>query len=321
MRPPFLICCLAALMLPLAADEAEKLDRHPREAALETLLSERDSAEALAKAIESARQYGISDQAILEARFLFHVDRGEDEAIAAMLPEFMERRDRFRIEESEIFAVREDWLAVVEYVRALAALQAGDQEAFKKHITEAFWLSPRQGAAFAPHIEKLRLGEAMRDVNLDFASIRLVPIPGGDPAPLSAALAGRKAILLHFWSPWSPESAATIEDFQTTTRALAKHGILTATILPGPSPDAVQEAREILQTLKPQPEGLWLEDRTESPLAAELRVQDIPLMVLVSADGKVLFHGHPAEAGLWKALSALDPEIERPAQPAGDDAR
>ena len=64
--------------------------------------------------------------------------------------------------------MKEDWLAVIEYVQAIAALKKGDKAAFKTHITEAFWLSPRQASAFAPHIDRMRLEEAMRAVKIDF---------------------------------------------------------------------------------------------------------------------------------------------------------
>ena len=124
---------------PPAAVQAATAD--PREAALARLFSERESAATLQAAIEQARKQGISEQVILEARFLFLVDRHDDEGLVALLPEFAKRRETFTPELSKIFAFKEDWLAVNEYLEALAALKKADKDAFKKHITEAFWLS------------------------------------------------------------------------------------------------------------------------------------------------------------------------------------
>ena len=157
---------MTALMAAPAAPPVEKsaAPATPREAALEKLLAERESPAALEGAIANARKQGVSEQAIPEARFLYHVDRREDDALAAMLPALLKQRDTFRPEDSAIFGVKEDWLAVIEYVQAIAALGKGDKPAFKQHITEAFWLSPRQGAAYAPHIERLRLEESRRAV-------------------------------------------------------------------------------------------------------------------------------------------------------------
>ena len=51
---------------------------------------------ALEAVIAAAKQAGIKEQAILEARFLYHVDRREDDAIAAMLPEFLKQQELFK---------------------------------------------------------------------------------------------------------------------------------------------------------------------------------------------------------------------------------
>jgi hypothetical protein len=120
---------LASFALTLSHAVAEKSDEappandnpasSPSEIALDHLLSERGSPQALEKAIAEARKNQISEQAILEARFLYHVDQREDAAIAAMLPEFIKQRDLFKLEDSEIFSTKEDWLAVIEYVQAI----------------------------------------------------------------------------------------------------------------------------------------------------------------------------------------------------------
>jgi len=307
------ICRLAfTIWLAAACAMSEETPQSPREAALEQLLIERESPEAFTAAIKAARNAGVGEQGILEARFLFHVDRGEDDQIAALTPEFLKRRDVFKIEESEIFATTEDWLAVTEYVQALAALQRNDNDAFKKHITEAFWLSPRQGAAFAPHIDRQRLAEAMKNVRIDFAT-RLVSLHQGEAVPISKLNAEAPATLLHFWSPWSRECEATMPDFIATAIELTKHGIAVISILPEQSAEIRADALEIIKPLGAQPPGAWLLDHPKEPLGKSLRIQNLPTMVLLGIEGNVLFNGHPTDATLWKTLSEIAPDMARPA--------
>lgn len=286
----------------------------PKKAALERMLSERGTQEELDAAIAKAREAGASDQAVLEARFLYHVDRQEDDKLAAMQPEFLARKDSFKLEESEIFAVREDWLAVVEYVQAIAALRKNDREGFKKHITEAFWLSPRQGSAFAPHIDRLRMDEAMREVKVDPAT-KLASLFAGQPVELSALTKDKKAILFHFWSPWSRECEASMPDFKVTALELEKQGIAVASILADASPDSMRDAKDIAGGLGTPPPGAWLVDKEKNSLQRLLRIQGVPSMVLVSPEGRVLFNGHPSEERLWKELAKLAPDIKRPPLP------
>lgn len=313
------LLALAAAAVAAPADSPkpeEPAGGSAREIALDNLLSERDSDKELESVIAAARRASISDQAILEARFLYHVDRREDDAVAAMLPEFLKQRDEFKLGDSAIFSVKEDWLAVVEYVQAIASLKKGDKDAFKSHITEAFWLSPRQASAFAPHIDRLRLEDAMRAVRIDFES-KLAALGGDDEVVLKDLMIGKKAMVLHFWSPASRESEASMPDYVITAKALGDKGVAMVSILPGEPAKILTDARVLLQTIGEKPPGAWLVDRKENPLARDLRVQSLPAFILVSNEGRVLFNGDPTDDGLWDALTKLDPKIIRPPSPGG----
>ncbi len=315
---------VAALLLIVCGtaslDAAEKKPRPaapraatptPREAALEHLLAERKSPEALQAAIDEARKQGVSEQVILEARFLYLVDRHDDAAIGALLPEFIKRRANFNIDESKTFACKEDWLAVNEYVEAIAALNQGDKPAFKQHITEAFWLSPRQAAAFAPHIERVHLDEAMRSIKIDFAA-QFITINSDQPKTLKNLLGNNQALLLHFWSPWSEECEASMPGFGVTAKVLLANNIAVASFLPPASPKLLSDARSSLKVLGEKPPGAWLADHASHPVSRELRVLDLPTMVLVANDGRVLFNGSPSDDALWLALLKVNPAIHRP---------
>lgn len=303
--------CLAQDPRPPGEEEDPYASLPPKQAALERMLSERGTPAAFEAAVEKARALEVQDQAILEARFLYHVDRREDDKLAAMLPDFLKRKDEFKIADSEIFAVREDWLAVVEYVQAIAALQKDDRDGFKKHITEAFWLSPKQGSAFAPHIDRLRLDEAMRNVTID-SSLELDSLFSGEKVPLGSLMKGRKATLLHFWSPWSRECEASMPDFKATALELEKNDVGVTSLFTSATPETISDAQDIAKSLGSPPPGTWLIDREKNSLHRLLRIQNVPTMVLVGADGKIIFNGHPSNSELWKELSKLAPKVKRP---------
>lgn len=313
-----LLAATAAVAQEPKAPDAEEgaTSPAPKKAALENVMSERGSEADFNAAVAKAKDLGIADQALLEARFLYHVDRQEDEKLVAMLPEIQKRKDSFKLEDSEIFAVREDWLAVVEYVEALAALQKNDKDGFKKHITEAFWLSPRQGTAFAAHIDRLRMDEAMREVKIDPA-MKLRSLLAGEESDLATLVKDKKALILHFWAPWNQESEASMPDFKVTALELQKNGIAVASLLSDSSPEAIHDAKETVSELGTPPPGAWLVDREKDSLHRTLRIQNLPSMVLLSPEGRVIFNGHPSEDRLWEELVKFSPDIKRP--PVGDE--
>ncbi len=282
-----------------------------KEEALDLLLSERESSRKFQSAIDGARKSGVTEQAILEARFLYHVDHREDDAIAALLPEFIKQRENFKIEDSAIFNVKEDWLAVNEYVQAISALKGGDKQSFKAHITEAFWLSPRQAAAFAPQIERIRLEDAMREVKVDFTN-KFLNVLGSEAITLESLKENKKAILFHFWSPASQECEASLPDYMMTAKELIAKGFAVVSISPEAPPKILTDSRALLTPLGPELQGHWLIDSKENSLARQLRVQTLPTFVLVSNQGQILYNGDPTDDGFWDALKNVNPEISRP---------
>lgn len=323
MRLFFIILLLAFMPGVTAAEHpgpqsvAAEVAAAARQEALEKILSERDSPEAFARALAAARDAGVGAQAMLEARFLYQVDRGDDDSLAAMLPDLLRQREVFRLEDSAIFSVEEEWLAVVEYVRAVAALRKGDGKAFKEHITEAFWLNPGQAAAFAPHIEGLRMREAMASIRVDF-SLRPAPLDGGEAVELAALMKGKKAMLLHFWSPWSRECADAMPDFITSAGKLTASGVAVVSLVPEGMPGLLEEAAIMARSHRDKASGAWLVDPKGGPLARQLRVRKFPTMVIVSTDGKILFNGDAAEDAFWQTLRDIDPRIVRPASGGGE---
>lgn len=317
LRPLLTGFALCTALLCAEPESPAEAPLSPKQDAVEQMLAERDSPEAMEKAVTAARKLGVSEQAILEARFLYHVDRAEDAELAALLPQFVALKGKFKISESEIFGSEDDWLAVTEYVQALDSLQKGDKDGFKRHITEAFWLSPKQGAAFAPHIDRIRLMDAMKDVKVDFGKT-YSDIMTGKQISLGEMIGGRKGILLHFWSPMSTECEATLGDFLITAEHLTGKDLAVASILPETTAKVAADAKAMLEATGKKISGAWIVDSEKDSVSVMLRVQSVPVVVLVSAEGRVLFNGHPTDDEFWNALAKINPEIDRPEMREGD---
>ena len=109
LRPVASLFCLAALAAAEpwdpAAAAAEMVAAGKRDT-LDRLLTERGTEREFQQAMRHAREAGVDEQAILEARFLYRVDKGDDAALVGMLPEFTERQATFKLEDSAIFTAK-----------------------------------------------------------------------------------------------------------------------------------------------------------------------------------------------------------------------
>jgi len=281
-----------------------------KESALEKIFASMGAAEFPA-ALEEAKKAGIHEQVILEASFLHYVDLRDDTALAALAPDFVKRRDTFDPDNSEVFSIKEDWLAVVHYTQSLAALQKGDQAGFKKHITEAFWLSPRQAQAFAPHINRLRQDQAMAAITLD-PNRSIQPQDGGPRTTLGQLMNEKKATVLHFWSPMSQEVQLNLPDFIRTTQSCNDQNIAVISVLVGQYPTIKEDAEVIRKEDAGEAKCTWISDSNKGSLSNSLRIADIPTMVIVSPEGKILFNGHPSDKKFWIEIKKIAPEFKRP---------
>lgn len=156
----------------------------------------------------------------------------------------------------------------------------------------------------------------MRDVKVDFSG-RVTSVFDEAEFPLADLLAGKKAMLLHFWSPWSRECEAAMPEFAALTALLAKHEIAVASLMPGDVPALLGDAKAMVRPLEGA--GAWLADPKGGTFSRLLRVQNLPTMVLLSLDGAVLFNGDPSDKALWTALHKLDDRITRPERPSPDE--
>lgn len=262
-------------------------------------------------ALDAAKKIGLHPQVLLEVEFLHNVDQRNDKAIAAMAPKFIAMSAKFNADNSEVFSLKEDWVAVAHYTQALAALEKNDKNGFKKHITEAFWLSPKQAQAFAPHIDQLRLDETMARVTLD-PNRALKEQESRKEIKLGEILANRKAVVFHFWSPMSQEVQINMPDFILTSQACDDQNIGVASILVGKYPGIIQDAETLRKEDAAKATCDWLTDSEKDSLSNTLRISEIPTMVIVSPNGKILFNGNPSNSSFWDALKKVSPAFKRP---------
>ena len=283
----------------------------PEEEKLIQALFECENEDALQKAITSARKAGISQQAILEARFLFLVDQEDFAAVAALGPVLKKQKASFRIDDSVIFSVEEEFFSIVEYCYALGALEKGDLTGFKHHITEAFWLSPRQATAFAPHIDRLRRDQTLADLKIDF-NRNFTKQEDSRKVPLKVLAEESEHLIIHFWSPWSNESEAHLPDFLAMVEELNTHKIPVVSVLIEPGNEALSEAKKFRAALPAKKIGEWIVDNPQASLARKLRVLELPTISVLKVNGSVLFSGHPSEKQLWSTLQKINPKLNRP---------
>lgn len=281
-----------------------------QETIIQNLLTSRTAA-SFADAYLEAQQFGITSQALLEARFLYLVDQQDYSSLAALATELVAATKDFDPKHSNIFSLKEDWLAIVHYTQALDALEKKQPDLFKKHITEAFWLSPRQASAFAPHIDQFRLDLAMLQLTLPLDLALPTLHKKSELTPIFDKQT--QATLLYFWSPWSREFHEEIADFKALSALAKSNQIHCIAVLVEKSSEVEIDAKKLIAEEQLLKTANWCTDTDDLHLSRELRIQTAPIAVLISREGKILSNSHPSSDQLWSALKRINPQLTKPA--------
>lgn len=274
---------------------------------LQNLFNPENSVEKMGQLLEAAAKAGMSEQVLLEAQLVWGLRRGDIGMLTTLLPELEALARRFDPRQSAGIPSVEELQGLIHYVKAMVARQQGDEAAFKKHITEAFWQNPTSAQMFAQAVESMRREKKMETMKLDLEVV--LTSSEGEATTLKDQLAGNKALLLDFWASWCGPCMALMPELRKKGEQLGKHGVVVVAM----NTDS-QNAEAVADKVRREKDMTipWLVEPEDRPYSTVLEIKSIPAMVLVTPDGKVLFFGHPQSPDLWQALKKIDPSIEGP---------
>ena len=312
------VCCLPfVLTSPSAVAYEEDADTAMpllcpsglKEASVKVIMGYNGDPEKFSRLITAARKLNVSEQTLREARFFYSLENQDETGLAALADEFRTVRDHFNERDSELYSRKEDWLAVVAFVRAIKKRLAGDDAGFERGMKQAFWLSPRQASAFAPFVHKHQIRLALRRQKIkDDLSLTSV---GGQKVSFEKWKKNHKGVIFHFVSLWNKQCAEVMPDFIETRKELCQQGFKVISVIVQPGESAQKELPEFLRRTRMPQEDLYY-DLQEHSLAGRLCVEKLPAMALVNSRGKILFCGMPSEPEFWDKLRELDPDMKRP---------
>ncbi len=157
------------------------------------------------------------------------------------------------------------------------------------------FIRPRMEASQARERErdKARMADLRLPMDMEIAT------SGGEKTTLGKLVKGKNGVLLDFWASWCGPCMALMPTLQKKAKRYGSRGIVVAGMNTenAAKAEGVRKQRGINFT--------WLVEPRGRPLSQMLKINSIPRMVLLNAEGSVLFNGHPMDDELTAALAKL----------------
>lgn len=272
--------------------------------AMEMLTNAR-STEQIEAVAAKARQAGVTNQRIAEAKLLFGIKTQDAAYLKTLLPELDVIAQKFE-QQASLAGIRtvEQWRGLMSYAEAVVSMEQRNQDQFREHITEAMWNFPQQAELFGQAIERFQLQQKMDMWVIDFSTPLIEA--GASETTLGALIGSKKALLLFFWSSNVEASVQTLDAAEKLYHHLRGSNIEVATVNVGTTEaeSTTEKVRDGKKLTLP-----CLIESGERILVRQMEITSLPRAILITQQGRVFFHGHPMDNAIWKALKRVVPTV------------
>ncbi len=185
------------------------------------------------------------------------------------------------------------------------AIAADDEKAVQISFAAALWsdTTPDAQQAVIEKVTEFRDAQKMASIvlplDLKFEQAQ------GEPVSLAELLKGKKAALLDFHASWCGPCMQLLPNLPKEAEKLAPQGVVVIAF----NTQDLADAKKIQQQFK---FALPVLAEKNNAYSGPLGVNSIPRYVLVSAEGKILFNGHPMDKeNLNAALKKVGVQTEK----------
>lgn len=275
----------------------------PRDALMTAFMAEGTD---LAAAEADARKAGVSEATIVEAHFIRLLNGQNSAALFEYLPVVEEHLNTFEVGMGMNFISHEEVEGYVAALHAIIANRSGEFEKFEAYYKEASWKAP--GFFAATGLTQLRTQEQQAEYMRALTRSVVVPMDTvissveGDSNTLAELLGDNKAILLDFWASWCTPCIDLMPKMKHKAEVLSTQGIYVAAFN-NDDRNQLAKAKQIREEHEMQSVN-WLLGPSFGGLSEFLSVDSLPRVVLINAEGQVLFNGHPSDKNYLDAALA-----------------
>lgn len=271
----------------------------------------RDAEKSFDDAYAAAKEAGVEDAFLVEAQTVNYLSTGNMARLYETLGELEAVAGSLEYGMDKPFHSERQLVGLIASLRAIQAYEASDIETFEIEAAKSFVNAPEYNQAFGlmqlmtevrqKEVQELAMADMRIPMDLKIASVE------GETRTLGEWLSSNQALLIDFWASWCGPCIQLMPELRAKAESLPDQGIFVAGMNTD-ADDPVGKAKQVREQHNMQTVP-WLIEPAERPLSQLLMINSIPRMILIGAEGKVLYNGHPMDPALKAALAKLNVKI------------
>lgn len=262
----------------------------------EAIFLERDS-QVFKQLLNQAKKEKFSTQTLFEAEFIYTIDLNNLAEIGKLAEKYNleQLKKEFNQIRSVIFSSKDEYRSVVLFIHAVKSFLNEEDAAFKAQIKEAFWLSPEQAPTFANLITKAKVRELKKNYRLPQNLKFHLQNTKKEITHWGSIIPNQQAILLYCYSPWNDMSFQTADEVKDIHKKCSINNIAHIQHKIETADDAIPENTLYIKDVGSSNAHIWTTETFKFSLLEQLKITQIPTLILIDNSGKILFHGNNSQ--------------------------
>jgi len=238
--------------------------------------------------LKQAVEKKLPAQVLFEAEFIHASSTSNDVALVNLLSthNLDELLKNFDAKQSKILNSKRQLKGIIQYLLAISALEKKDEQKFKEHITESYWLFPQQAPILSEYIRKHRINKLTNNYKMDDEAL-LKNAQVEESIKWKDLKKDKEGVILFFYSPWDMQSTQHMELLPNLQEYASEQNLSLVLYCIETDGSVAEDNATYIKDSKLNDKCRWVLHNQDNDLVSKLEIQQLPTLIKLNEKNEI----------------------------------